>query len=287
VIPLLTSGLGNRLFQFAAAAGLAERLGRPVAFSLALADCQACPHGPTASLFRLFPGVPLLAEGALAEGPTLREAPRRHYEYEDLDPASAASAASAASGITTGPTYIQGFRQNPRYFPPGGLHPNWDSALGGPAVRRWLERDAALLDGPEKARTVSLHVRLGDYRKLPHHQQDLAKYWSNALEKVPQGARLHLFSDEPDLCRAQFADVCTRRGLQFTVARVRSDLETLYEMSLCLGGNITANSTFSWWGAYFAHLAGSPWATYPSRWGKGMPDPAGIVPSWGELIAVD
>lgn len=278
VIPTLTSGLGNRLFQVAAAAGAAALWNRPLAFSLDLTHCQHSPHGPIASIFRLFPNVPILETAPPSSSlRTIHELPRRHYEYFPFDPSPPEQ---------TSPILIQGFRQNPRYFPPGGLAPNWDSALGGPAMRDWLERDSALLDAPEKARTVSIHVRLGDYRTLPHHQQDLVRYWVTALERVPKGARLHLFSDEPDLCRVEFARWCAQKGVQFTVARVRSDVETLYEMSLCLGGNITANSTFSWWGAYFAHQAGSPWATYPSRWGAGMPDPKGIVPEWGSLIEV-
>lgn len=272
VAPGLSSGLGNRLFQFAAAAGAAERWRTPLVFSLPC--CKEAPHGAFATIFRMYPHIPQVEEGFTAE---VKEIPQTHYEFAELPVTAPASK-----------TLLHGFRQNPRYFPKdsSALEPNWDFALGGSAVRRWIEFDAGFTNPQERARTVSLHVRLGDYRKLAHHQENLTSYYARALQKVGPGSRLHLFSDEPDLCRAQFGQLCAARGLNLTVAKVRSDVESLYEMSLCLGGNITANSTFSWWGAWFAHAAGSPWATYPSRWGQGMPDPAGVVPAWGEVISV-
>jgi hypothetical protein len=272
VAPSLGSGLGNRLFQHAAAAGLAERWGKPLRFLIG--RCTESPHGPLATLFRLYPDVPLIdsSENYLE----IKERPRGYYDFVDVgDPLQ-------------GNVVLQGFRQSPLYFPKnlGGLAPNWDSALGGPLVRNWIEKDAGLSDLAERQRTVSLHVRLGDYLKLAHHQVDLGRYYSVALQKIKRGQRLHLFSDEPERCATQFAGFANSHGIAFTVARTRSDVESLYEMSLCLGGNITANSTFSWWGAWFAHAAGSPWTTYPNNWGRGMPAPTDLFPDWGTIIEV-
>jgi hypothetical protein len=234
------------------------------------------------TIFDLFPNVPVLErEVPATDLVTLQEPPRRFYEYLGL---------GAAPPYPTKPVLFRGFWQSPRYFPAAGLPaPNWEKALGGPAVRRWLERDAGLAEEGERRRCVALHVRLGDYRKLPHHQQDLGGYYANALTRLPRGARLHLFSDEPELCAATFASFCRQAGLEFTVARVRSDVESLYEMSLCWGGTICANSTFSWWGAWFAHAAsasqeGEHWATMPDKWGAGQPDPVDLFPSWAQVL---
>jgi hypothetical protein len=128
-------------------------------------------------------------------------------------------------------------------------------------------------------------VRLGDYRHLKHHQVDLGAYYTKALERVPAGSRLHLFSDEPDLCLPLFRDVIASKKLEYTRATTYSDIESLYEMSLCLGGTITANSTFSWWGAWFAHMNGAAWATYPDSMGAGQPEPSDLAPSWGTVIS--
>jgi len=272
VAPHLDGGLGNRLFQYAAAAGLAERWKFDTAFLASRFGNNN--HGSIATLFRMFPSVPLIdVNEPILE---LKEPPGAMYTFTDYSVVAPVS------------TLIGGARQNITYFPknPSLLQPDWDSALGGPLVRTFLAHDAGLAARAHQESTVSIHFRLGDYRYIAHHQIDLGNYYRTALDRVPAGCRLHLFSDEPALCQAHFQSYATRKGLTLTVAKVRSDIETLYEMSLCLGGNIVGNSTFSWWAAWYAHAAGSPWATYPEKWGNGLPSPGGLVPNWGEQIAV-
>jgi hypothetical protein len=275
VAPALTSGLGNRLFQVAAAAGAAERWNRPLVFYMPAVT--ESPHGRLGTVFDLFPTVPILERGPAEEPFTLQEPPRRFYEYLGI---------GSAPPHPTRPVLFRGFWQSPRYFPAVSMPaPDWDRALGGPAVRRWLERDAGLAEEGARRRCVALHVRLGDYRKLAHHQQDLGGYYANALGRVPRATRLHLFSDEPELCAATFGSFCRQAGLEFTVARVRSDVESLYELSLCWGGTICANSTFSWWGAWFAHAAcPEHWATMPDKWGAGQPEPVDLFPQWAQVL---
>jgi hypothetical protein len=271
--PSLGSGLGNRLFQYAAAAGLAEKWGKSLQFLIR--RCTESPHGALATLFRMYPHVPLVdTEEPYTE---FKEPPRAYYEFSPFSD-------TAPQGCVV----IQGFRQSPMYFPKNLtlLQPDWDSALGGPLVRALIEKDAALSTPEERVRTVSIHVRLGDYLKLPHHQVDLGGYYKQAFEKIQPGSRIHLFSDEPDRCTQQFAVYARAHEFVLTVAKPRSDVEALYEMSLCLGGNIVANSTFSWWGAWFAHASGSPWATFPNNWGRGMPKPTDLFPEWGTVLPV-
>jgi hypothetical protein len=271
VAPALTSGLGNRLFQYAAANGLGEKLNRPVVFLST--KCKESPHGPIASIFRMFPKTPLIeSDQAYTE---LLEPQRGYYTYFPLEG-------------SPGPIVVHGFRQSPKYFPANLelIHPDWDSALGGPIVRRMIERDARLVTPEQRQRTVSVHMRMGDYLVLRHHQVDLGKYLMEALKRVYPKSRIHFFSDEPEKCAHYVRSYAASRDLDFTVALVRSDVESLYEMSLCQGGSITGNSTFSWWGAWFAHQAGSPWATYPSSFGQGMPMPQDLFPEWGMVIPV-
>jgi len=266
VAPGLSSGLGNRLFQHAAAAGAAERWKRPLVF---LESRQGIsPHGDAETLYRMFPSVPRTdSKEPYGE---FKEGPRGYYIYMPL-PAPPSR-----------PVVISGIRQSPRYFPTdlNRLVPDWNSAISQ-QVREEIE------GGIDSANTVSIHVRLGDYLVLAHHQVDLGFYYKKALGMVAPGTKLRLFSDEPDRCSDVFAAYAAARGLPFTVAAKRRDVESLYEMSLCRAGNIVANSTFSWWAAWFAHYNGSPWATYPDNWGNGMPEPTDLFPVWGSVLKIE
>lgn len=263
--PHLTSGLGNRLFQYAAAAGAAESWKRELVFYMP--KCDVSPHGPIASIFRMFPHIPRIEE----EAPFVerKEPARGFYQYIPL-----------GSPPDTN-VCIDGFRQSPLYFP-SDIRPHWNNALG-PSVQKRIEKLSNLETIQERNSTYAIHIRLGDYKYLKHHQVDLSKYYKRALERVPSGSRLHIFSDEPDACHHLFSSI---KDLRITMAVTRSDVESLYEMTLCLGGTITANSTFSWWGAWFAHDAGAAWATYPSSMGVGQPEPNDFFPEWGTIIQV-
>jgi len=266
----LSGGLGNRLFQTAAALGAAERSGHKAIFLLP--RCGECPHGAFHTIFQMFPSIPVVE--VATHWHTITEG-NNHYEYYPIE---------VPSGHNV---VILGYRQSHKYFPSYPISIDWDSVLKEKATQ--IQIETQLHTEEARANTVMLHVRLGDYKVLKHHQQELAEYYGEALQNARPGQRLHLFSDEPQLCQAIFEELALKLNLSFTVAKVRSDVESLYEMSLCQGGSITANSTFSWWGAYFAHQQNphnKHWATYPERWGQGMPVPRDLIPEWGTVVSV-
>jgi hypothetical protein len=266
VAPHLTGGLGNRLFIYAAAAGLAEKWKCDAVFFLP--RCGETSHGAFDNIFRLFPQTPLVLTEP--EWEVLSEPPSSMYKYFPFP-----------SEPLKKNAVIQGWRQTSKYFPSTGIHPKFESAL----TQEQLEKFK--ISSP--LTTWFLHVRLGDYKILPHHQVDLGRYYLKCLSQVPKGHRVLFFSDEPHLCAEQFQRVCGQLELKFDVFQSKDELESLYAMSQCKGGAITANSTFSWWGSYLAHH-NSPSefrAFYPSRWGQRMPPPVDIVPEWGICVDVD
>lgn len=267
VAPKLTGGLGNRMFQYAAAAGAAEKWDREVVFYSPA--CQSNNHGPIGSIFRMFPHVRLVHEAtSFVE---YGEPPHWCYEYIPFDPEPDANVLTS------------GYRQSPKYFPKE-VKPDWDSAVGSGALK-WIETLAGLTVD-QRHQTYAVHVRLGDFKELAHHQIDLTNYYRKAFERIPHGSRIHLFSDDPQLCRHLFMDYVAQMNLRFSFAVTSSDVESLYEMSLCLGGTICGNSTFSWWGAWFAHENGAAWATFPSSTGNGQPDPTNHYPEWATIVQV-
>lgn len=267
----LSGGLGNRLFQFAAALGAAERWGREAVFFLP--RMEKSQHGSFKTILKLFPSVRIV--NTAPEWTEIKEFEREFYTYLPLP-----------TTPPDGSVLLRGWRQSHKYFPSAGIHLNWEAALGTETMLR-IQREARLETEEDRKQTIFLHVRLGDYLKLPHHQQQLLSYYETVLSTyVKPGQRILLFSDEPDRCRETFTELARTYSLRIEVAKVRSDVESLYEMSLCLGGAITANSTFSWWGAYLAHQRHPIWATYPSKWGQGQPLPQDLFPEWGTVVPV-
>jgi hypothetical protein len=105
---------------------------------------------------------------------------------------------------------------------------------------------------------ISMHFRLGDYKKLPDHYTILGvEYYKTALNYLITNKTLEktvlYFCEEPDLEEVDNMIQHIRMdfpGLTFVRADPElADWEQLILMSLCKH-NIIANSTFSWWGAY-------------------------------------
>jgi glycosyltransferase involved in cell wall biosynthesis len=90
---------------------------------------------------------------------------------------------------------------------------------------------------------VSMHIRRGNYTQLSEHHHNLSiNYYLSAMEQFPEYDFL-VFSDDIKWCKEQFL------GSRYTFVEETTDIEDLYLMSQC-EHNIIANSTFSWWGAF-------------------------------------
>lgn len=267
----LTGGLGNRLFQHAAAAGLAEKWQISLVFYPY--ECEQTNHGPFDTIFRLFPSVAIVLDQRPVQ--RLPEPDGHVFTYTPFPPSPPANFTS-----------IDGWRQTERYFPSKGIVPDFVSAVGKERCKQLEELYG--LTNETKKNTWFIHVRLGDYKVLPHHQIDMADYYSKAVKHIPNGANVLLFSDELTQYGAMLQQLFETLGIQVTPIHLEDELETLYLMSQCWGGAVVANSTFSWWGAYFArNLQAEPHlykAIYPSKWGNGLPKATDIVPSWGIKI---
>lgn len=112
----------------------------------------------------------------------------------------------------------------------------------------------------EDERAVFIHVRRGDYLRLPdfHYIQSI-DYYKKAysdLSDTISSPQVFVLSDDLQWCREQ--------DWGFSPVYIDEDeIMSLALMSMCSAGAIIANSTFSWWGAI---LSGSPRVYYPSRW---------------------
>lgn len=105
---------------------------------------------------------------------------------------------------------------------------------------------------------VSIHVRRGDYLNLPNHHPVLSiDYYKLAIEQFDDGQPFLVFSDDTNFCDQNF------QGDNFHIVHGFSPAQDMYLMSLCKGGSIIANSSFSWWGAW---LANNKKVIAPNKW---------------------
>ena len=134
--------------------------------------------------------------------------------------------------------------------------------------------DTLSLNKEDLNNTISMHFRLGDYKKLADfHPIATPKYYENALNhfknKFPEtNFSILYFCEDADVIEVQetiknleniFPNYKFTRG-----TNTLSDWQQMIYMSLCRH-NIIANSSFSWWGAYF-NSNKEKVVCYPSVW---------------------
>lgn len=121
----------------------------------------------------------------------------------------------------------------------------------------WEKNIVPLLEGKSP---VSLHVRRGDYTVYPdHHPTCSREYYQTAIEKI--GRKDHkflVFSDDVEWCSSEFS------GEDFIIVNSGSPYVDLKIMVDC-NHHIIANSSYSWWGAWLDQKLEKR-VIAPSRW---------------------
>jgi hypothetical protein len=257
VVSRLSGGLGNQLFQYAAACGIARRSGGAVGLDVSSFDeiddgCRYLlgryelpvrmlrgthfdPHYRTATIADAAPSTRASTPLRL---PVYRE---NNYQFE---PATAA---------LDGDAYLYGFWQSWKYF----------DHVGDELRARIRGDDHATEDA-----AVAVHVRRGDYL-VPDVLEAFGlcemDYYGAAMDLLRQRVprpRFLVFSDDPSRCRRHFTDRDAT-----VVSDPASDVYAdLARMAQCRH-HILANSSLSWWGAWLAGrkdaicVAPIPWYT--------------------------
>lgn len=267
--------LGNQMFQYAAAAGLAARLGVPVAldsreairrsegvltrvFHLPLEDPVRLPparHGAFAAyaVWRLFGRSPRFRrERGLGYNPAIEQ-------WGD-------------------DSYLHGYWQSEKYF--SHIADRIRSDFAFPRFSDSRNADMAARIG--ETLSVALHVRRGDYLTLGAHVLCDQAYYEAALSRVLDGLTgspvVYVFSDDPGWARDNLPLPCEKVVVDFNGPE--TDFEDMRLMSLC-DHNIIGNSSFSWWAAW---LNGNPAKRVagPARWfgDPKLDNPDILPPGW-------
>jgi hypothetical protein len=256
----ISDGLGNRFFQVAAMLGYSEKYGHMPVFVKEWIN--STNHVGPLSIQDYFPEIPTIK---LESGWLLMEEPNgASYTYLGLP--------NADNNVN-----MKGYFQTEKYFPKG---------VKRPAVLSGLES--------QYADFAFLHVRRGDYllEVCKHHYVDLTKYYRYALAGFANSTtRILVCSDDIDWCRKNlvtlYGDLISKDRWEF-LPSTASDFDTLRAMTACGRGGICANSTFSWWGAYWNVGRGrTGFFTMPGTWGyPPLPPVVDIFPEWATVLPV-
>lgn len=259
IVTRLHGRLGNQMFQYAAARGLAARLGTGVALDARLALSRG--EGVLTRVFDLpleqperLP--PLKADKPLAYGlwrllgraPVFRR--ERGLGYN--------------AGIESwgDNSYLHGYWQSERYF--AHCAAAIRQAFAFPAFSNSANAEMAARIGESQA--IALHVRRGDYLALGAHPLCDQAYYDAALkallDRISGTPTVFVFSDDPGWARDNLPLPVEKVVVDLNGAE--TDFEDMRLMTLCQH-NITANSSFSWWSAWLNTTPGRLVAA-PARW---------------------
>ena len=235
----LTGGLGNLLFQMAAAWSYGKAFGfEPVIHKASMTNQW---HGNTHAdtVFAKYAQLlQVLPDCVVDEGNLRGKTPFPHWHP------------FTAPSLGTRQVRLSGYFQSEKYF-----------------TREYIDT-LTLPETPLHVNTCFLHVRRGDYISHLIHRVDLKQYYVNAIAfictKHPT-AQVLVFSDDIDWCATQ--DAFTSRS-NVSFCSESDPVKALSTMAACELGGICANSSFSWWGAY---LNPNPLKTvvFPSVWMNG------------------
>ncbi len=150
------------------------------------------------------------------------------------------------------------------------------------------ERLGQLITRAKSEKPIVLHIRLGDYNNEPGIGVLENLYFWNALRKLEDltpGRNIWIFSDEPD--SVKIADIVP---INFSAKIIKEpDLNPAETLELMRYGSsyIISNSTFSWWAAFLSYDRNAS-TIMPTPWFKSAPSPKGIKPkNWIEIERTD
>ena len=272
IIVKLMGGVGNQMFQYAAARSLSLRFRTSLKLDLSFLEGDQVGNTPRKFALDHFAIDAVKAsrrETALMTGQGanlpenliawgLRKARRRGAYRENQFQVNPVFF-SLPNNV-----HLQGYWQSEQYFADFSDTIRQEFTVQTPLSGKNLELAEEILS----VNAVSLHVRRGDYvadetTRAMHDVCDAA-YYSRAEELATQGLdapRVFVFSDDPEWV---IDNLQLRHPVRYVCHNGSMPHEDLRLMSLCRR-HVIANSSFSWWGAWLSS-APDKLVVAPRRW---------------------
>ncbi len=222
ITTVLNGGLGNQLFQIAVAYALSRKNNDTCAFDF---ERKVINQGNMASVYKdtLYSTLSALPRGWKPD-----------YRYKE--PTFSYRPIEYRNNMQ-----LEGYFQSLKYF--SEYENEIRELFLNEKTNLLIDKLRSKIGHLLQKKTVSLHIRRGDYLKFNniHPQQDIS-YYNQSMDYI-EADIVFVFSDDIGWCRNNIK----LDSLLFINGQ--SDYEDMLLMSLC-NHNIITGSSFSWWGAF-------------------------------------
>lgn len=251
IITRLIGGLGNQMFQYAAAKSLALKHNTNVLVDVTELnkDTQGLHTKREYDLHIFNSNINIASEKELNKVNQLQLLPLIIKKIFNIYYIANEEGTEYQSKFIKFPknTYLNGFWQSELYFIDFENEIKKDFQF----IDKIIHENKTLATEISNSESVALHVRRGDYVSNSNANQfhglcsiDYYEQAVNIISQKFQNFKLFVFSDDIDWCKEHL-----KFEAPIYYVETNSAYSDLYLMSICKH-NIIANSSFSWWGAW-------------------------------------
>lgn len=133
---------------------------------------------------------------------------------------------------------------------------------------------------------IIIHYRFGDYVGNDSFGRPHESYYSESLESISQtfaDMKIWVFSDDIAKAKLEFPDAY--KSAVRWIEDLDDTVSGTFEVMRLGHAYVIANSTFSWWAAYLSHQQTTE-VYVPKPWFRNMTDPLQMCPvTWNEIAA--
>lgn len=248
VIIQLKGGLGNQMFQFAAARKTAMIHNVPLKFDLSFLEADATHH--TKRYFELHKLDINAGIATMQEIQALKKQRWKNLFYPTWIKDRGVDDFLKKTARSRDQVYLDGYFQSEKYFNSISGIIREELTFKQPLEGEYFQN---ILHRIESLESVSLHFRRGDYitdsKTNKYHGVCSMNYYQKAVEKIEKkinSAALFIFSDDIPWVKAHFNSHLPTVFIEQSDEERHSDFRL---MSSCKH-NIIANSSYSWWAAW-------------------------------------
>ncbi|OMQ09869.1 alpha-1,2-fucosyltransferase [[Flexibacter] sp. ATCC 35103] len=238
IVVQLIGGLGNQLFQYAAAKAFALETEQKLYIDVSQFESYKL-HNYALNHFNIISNVYNKPNRYFKK---IKSFYQKNTSYKEVD----FGYNQDLFNLKGDTIFLDGYFQSEKYFKKYEKEIREDFEIRTPLKKITTDTIAKI----ETVNSVSIHIRRGDYLNNPLHNTSKEEYYKKALEIIEEKITnpvFFVFSDDINWVKSNFSTNHETVFIDFNDAS--TNFEDLKLMASCKH-NVIANSSFSWWGAW-------------------------------------